>query len=298
MMYVCGDVRYPLVETTQVVESTVHSQITHVLVQAASIARRRGARSFSPEDLLFLIRKNSILCSRLVAYLGWRRVRKVANRVGNDDDEVADDGERVKKQKIRMKWVLTDQFLSDDSDSDDDVTLETERLRQADEITRQMTHEEYLDYAECRQASFTYKKPARFKEWLNVEGVTGMKPNADLLDVVGFLCFEMVRSLTTVSLEVKNEMEAAKRKDGIEKRMVYDKHIGSNEALGDIVSEAKEQYRSFTLFKCPNEKTPIEPSHVYEAYRRIECDQSSHKIALGSSRTMNLFQSGPTRKLI
>jgi hypothetical protein len=65
MMYVCGDVRYPLVETTQVVESTVHSQITHVLVQAASIARRRGARSFSPEDLLFLIRKNSILCSRI-----------------------------------------------------------------------------------------------------------------------------------------------------------------------------------------------------------------------------------------
>jgi transcription initiation protein SPT3 len=39
------------------------------------------------------------------------------------------------------------------------------RLKVADQVTRSMTQEEYIYYSECRQASFTYKKLKRFKEW-------------------------------------------------------------------------------------------------------------------------------------
>jgi transcription initiation protein SPT3 len=31
-------------------------------------------------------------------------------------------------------------------------------LQEADDVTRQMTREEYEHYSECRQASFTYRK--------------------------------------------------------------------------------------------------------------------------------------------
>lgn len=50
-----------------------------------------------------------------------------------------------------------------------------QRLREADEVTRKMTREEYLEFAECRQASFTYKKIKKFRDWLNLSSMARLQ---------------------------------------------------------------------------------------------------------------------------
>ena len=77
-----------------------------------------------------------------------------------------------------------------------------------------MTRDEYAHYTECRQASFTYRKGAftfllsslvinphptlakRFRDFLNLPPWLDLKTQDDTIDIVGFLAFEMVRSLT------------------------------------------------------------------------------------------------------
>src|SRR4051794_13038114 len=70
-----------------------------------------------------------------------------------------------------------------------------------------MTREEYVHYSECRQASFTYRKAKRFREWANMSAYIDMKPNDDIIDILGFLTFEMVSTLTETALRVKQDLD-------------------------------------------------------------------------------------------
>src|SRR5256886_17491031 len=70
-----------------------------------------------------------------------------------------------------------------------------------------MTREEYVHYSECRQASFTYRKAKRFREWANMSAYIDMKPNDDIIDILGFLTFEMVSTLTETALKVKRDLD-------------------------------------------------------------------------------------------
>ena len=65
--------------------------------------------------------------------------------------------------------------LSDDDDDDDfnnESKLAAEdqykRLEAANLLTQQMTKDEYITFSECRQASFTFKKLKKFREWLDM----------------------------------------------------------------------------------------------------------------------------------
>ena len=215
---------------------------------------------------------------------------------GGDGDK----SKAVKKQKIKLPWNLLDQFEDfDENDSDSDDTDEDERefyrnsrhrLRKADEVTRLMTHPEYLDYAECRQASFTYKKPTRFRDWLQIEQSTGMRPNNDILDILGFLAHEMVRSLTESSLLVKRDMDKELRTP-----MVRDAHGNtaveddeSNTLLERIALKTANKCKAHSLFDCPNERTPLKPLHVQEAYRRLQRNEAPVEIG-NESRSRTCF---------
>eukprot|EP00741_Cyanophora_paradoxa_P005607 tig00000912_g5435.t1 len=85
--------------------------------------------------------------------------------------------------------------------------LESERLRRlklADELTRRMTRDEYEDYTECRQASFSYKKAKRFREWARfVEH--NIRVADDLIDVLGFLAWETVGRITEAALRAQRD---------------------------------------------------------------------------------------------
>lgn len=127
-----------------------------------------------------------------------------------------------------------------------------QRLKKADERTKAMTKEEYVTWSEYRQASFTFRKGKRFKEWAGFGVVTDSKPNDDIVDILGFLTFEIVQTLTEEALKIKEQEDLGKEKSGGEQR-------------------GKKRKVQQGLFDPPSEgRTPVETRHVQEAFRRLQ----------------------------
>lgn len=133
---------------------------------------------------------------------------------------------KLHRSIIKLPWELVNQFsdvivrsFNADDDSEDEDELEAyndsiQRLKDADDVTRAMTREEYVHYSECRQASFTYRKSKRFREWANMSSFVEVKPNDDIVDSLGFLTYEMVSKLTMTAIKIKRDlMEAAGKKE-------------------------------------------------------------------------------------
>ena len=77
---------------------------------------------------------------------------------------------KAQKITIKLPWEISTIYSevlrqsghqSDDEEDEDDIEAHEasiQRLKEADDATRQMTREEYQHYSDCRQASFTYRK--------------------------------------------------------------------------------------------------------------------------------------------
>ncbi|XP_006456695.1 hypothetical protein AGABI2DRAFT_181200 [Agaricus bisporus var. bisporus H97] len=310
MMFVFGEVQEPDVATVNLVEDIVRSQLIELIVQARALANRRGARYLSAEDLIFLIRHDRGKVNRLRTYLSWKDVRKHAKDSGGDGgggvevealEDGADDKLTAKAQKITIKlpWEITTIYSealrlsghqSDDEEDEDDIEAHeasVQRLKEADDATRQMTREEYQHYSDCRQASFTYRKAKRFREFLNLPPHLDLKANDDTVDIVGFLAFEMVRSLTLAGLTVKKSLEDAylheeysspilgKRKHngiggGVEKRR--------REGSPDDDQEYTMPVNALFM-QPPEDRKALMPEHIRDAFARMQGDWTHNRSA-------------------
>ncbi|KAK4997380.1 Transcription initiation protein spt3, partial [Elasticomyces elasticus] len=70
------------------IEGIVQEQVIEMLKRASSTANRRGVRSISTDDLIFLIRHDKAKVARLQTFLSWKDVRKSAK----DSDDKAGGG--------------------------------------------------------------------------------------------------------------------------------------------------------------------------------------------------------------
>ncbi|KAH9854838.1 TFIID-domain-containing protein [Lenzites betulinus] len=313
MMFVFGEVQEPSPDTVNLVEDIVRSQLIELILQARALATRRGARYLSAEDLIFLIRHDRAKVNRLRTYLSWKDVRKHAKDSGGDGgggvevetlEDGADDKLVAKAQKITIKlpWEITtifsDVLPTDDEEDEDDIEAHEasiQRLKEADDATREMTREEYQHYSDCRQASFTYRKAKRFREFLNLPPALDLKQGDDTVDIVGFLAFEMVRALTIAGLEVKKSLEDAYLRSGAHRP-------GASPVLGKrkaplahgIGADAKRMRReespeheaadvplpTCSLFLPPPEaRTALRPEHIQDAFARMQGDWAQRRSA-------------------
>ena len=146
-----------------------------------------------------------------------------------------------------------DEEDNEEEEEQNEATLA--RLASADERTKNMTRDEYVYWSDCRQASFTFRKGKRFREWAGFGVVTDSKPNDDIVDILGFLTFEIVQTLTEEALKVKG---------------AEDMHNARTSSAAG--GEAKKRKREgSSLFEMPEEgRTPVEPKHVREAFRRLQ----------------------------
>ena len=122
-----------------------------------------------------------------------------------------------------------------------------------------MTRDEYVHYSECRQASFTYRKAKRFREFINFGAYLDIRPNDEIVDILGFLAFEMVRSLCVTALGVRERMETSgtKRKPDV--------HTTSN-------------YPISLFAPPPSARQPLLPAHVLEAFAQIQREQAGSRV--------------------
>lgn len=231
--------------------------------------------------------------SRLRTFLSWKDVRK---NVRDSDDKgadadlaagddpvggavpggpVEDTTKKNKKAKVGLPWEPSSYFNQEVPERDDEEDEEEEemnyitlqRLRKADERTKVMTREEYVTWSEYRQASFTYRKGKRFREWAGFGIVTDSKPSDDIVDILGFLTFEMVQTLTEEALKIKEQEDLWKERTG-------------GENTGN-----KKRKLAQGLFDPPSEgRTPVEPRHIQEAFRRLQARPKKSRAMLNGTR--------------
>ncbi|KAF2012017.1 transcription factor spt3 [Aaosphaeria arxii CBS 175.79] len=303
MMFVSGETGEPSAETTTLIESIVQDQVQHMLRECTNLATRRGSRSISTDDLMMLIRHDRAKISRLRHFLQWKDVRRsvkdsddkggdagadvaagdadlAAGVVGAGSGPGPEAGKKAKRAKVDLVWEVQS-FFSENPPQLDDVEDEEEeemnfatlqRLKNADERTKNMTREEYVHWSDCRQASFTYRKGKRFKEWAGFGLITDSKPSDDIIDILGFLTFEIVQTLTEEALKVKDAED------------LYKKNTG-----GEPQSNKRKRERG--LFDPPEEaREPVQPSHVQEAYRRLQRGNNKSRAMLNFTRNVHRAQ--------
>lgn len=268
--------------------------LTVQLARSTALATRRGVRSISTDDLIFLIRHDKAKVSRLKTFLSWKDVRKnvkdsddkgggadAADFGGADDpiaggvvagpQDVVASKPKNRRAKVGLAWDVNSFYSIQVPERDDEEDEEEEeqnyatlqRLATADERTKNMTREEYVFWSECRQASFTYRKAKRFREWAGFGIVTESKPNDDIVDILGFLTFEIVQTLTEEALKVKDREDREK------------KSRGANANANAAGEPAKKRKRETGLFDPPEEgRTPVEPRHIREAFRKLQATQN------------------------
>lgn len=271
------------------------------------MAQRRGSKSISPDDLLFLTRHDGAKLKRLKEFLNWKDIRKnvkqpeetTISNVGTtlpfeigevvteedqqqpiDDDstdnglgpngltksnsannlaastnkkKLASDSAGGLKKRAYFYWdplsslvaEATKGVIRDFEPLDADLNAEEakeesmRRLREADLITRNMSKTEYMEYTECRQASFTYKKAKKFRDWLGIPlSVTEYRLSDEVLEIVGFMATELVRKVTEGALMIAEAEVSASHRE-------YDEDL----SMGG-------------LFKAPEQKSPILPRHI------------------------------------
>ncbi|KAL1844716.1 hypothetical protein VTK73DRAFT_1970 [Phialemonium thermophilum] len=293
MMYVSGETGEPSAETTGMIEEIVRQQVIELLRNATELAARRGSRSITINDLIFQIRDDAPKVSRLRTFLSWKDVRK---NVKDSDDKggdadlaaaedpvggvvagpVEDTAKKNKKSKVGLPWDPSSFYSQEVPEREDEEDEEEEemnyitlqRLRKADERTKAMTKEEYVTWSEYRQASFTYRKSKRFREWAGFSVITDSKPSDDIVDILGFLTFEMVQNLTEEALKIKDHEDLLRERTG--------------EAGG---SSSKKRKLAQGLFDPPGEgRTPVEPRHIQEAFRRMQARPKKSRAMLSGTR--------------
>ncbi|XP_066524329.1 transcription initiation protein SPT3 homolog isoform X1 [Hoplias malabaricus] len=211
MMYALGDSRRPLHETAALVEDIVHTQLINLLHQAAEVALLRGARVISPEDIIFLMRKDKKKLQRLLKYMQFRDYKSKIMKTIDDEDPL--DSDKYSSSSVNKRQRLVQDFLGSIDQTGEFLALlegeevdevKQERMERLEKQTRNMDSAQYSDFCESRQLSFS-KKASKFREWLDCSSLE-VKPNAISMEILSYLAYETVAQIVDLALLVKQDM--------------------------------------------------------------------------------------------
>ncbi|KAH8621933.1 hypothetical protein IG631_23328 [Alternaria alternata] len=281
MMYIAGETQETSLETLALVENIIRDQVLLMITTANDLAVRRGSGAFSNNDIIFQFRHDTPRIARLRTFLGWKSIRKT---IKDDDDKDAGrvdmatfqdsafdktiDGtvqetltRTIKPPTITLPWDLPSFFSETIPYEDQDELCRSnedalQRLRRADEATKDMTTEEYVTWSEYRHASFTWRRTKRFREWSGLGVIADHKPTDDVLDILGFLTCEMVQALTELALEIQEQEQRWKRN-------------------GEVCTSPCKKPTGGIFTPSARTRLPIEPQHVRQAFGRLQAGKRS-----------------------
>lgn len=189
-----------------------------LLYAAEEVAAKRNAKLIGIEDFLFLLRKNKNRLHRLLRFLDFKDLKAMATKsIGIEDDEsLLDDGKPLQSKKRRKACHdflsaidHTGEILALMDETEDDEFKKERNLR-AEMLTRNMSHQQYLEFCEARQASFAPRyKMQKFKDWILSGASLEIKPNAFALEVLSYFAYETVAEIVDMALIVKRDKNVA-----------------------------------------------------------------------------------------
>ena len=240
----------------------------------------------SAHHLFFIIRDNKVKTSRLSDYCSaagmWKNIHtSVDDQKASDirdsgpvDNELpileaVESIARVSMSKKRIRKLTSSlrdveslwsiHLGEEETQGRDSAAV----LQQLDERTKNMSEHEYFYWYKCRTASFTSGCRARFREWIGLKTPQSVRVTEDIVNTLGFLALDTVRTLTENALQVK-ETENPSIKNG------------PNGLAGAVGTEKKRNIGPFIDKYI--DSTPLQPRHVNEAYRRLQQDDPKTKI--------------------
>lgn len=189
MLYSFGDSKSPSTATSQMIEQILQTQTRRFLSVANDVRILRRGKTINLEDICFVIRKEPFKLQRLLNFVDFREIKgKIESKIESvesndileDDAEIAEKLMKTKKKKFG--WMILPEGVDQ---------FQLNRLEQIDKLTASMSKEEYLHFTECRQSSFVYRKSKKFKEFLGFDNL-----NENVLDLLGYICYEIVYNIT------------------------------------------------------------------------------------------------------
>lgn len=294
MMHGCGDCAKPLQSTAKVVASIVQQQALNIAWRAEEQAIRRGFKTVTPRDIIFLMRNNPDKLRRLYAYLSVKEMRSnLSSLAGSDLMEVSGEemegdvpnfkGDSVKKSRLA---TLRDMFTEIDTsgeliDSLNSPALDPirqKREQRADIMSQSLDPAGYFEFSTARRAAFVNSRLTqhRFLEWLTTgidasQGLAG-EPHITLprisspaIDILAYLAKETVAMLVDFALLVRQD--SCGSVPGGPLRPLTLRPPSSSSAASGL------------------EKLPITPAEIREALRRY--------LSPVFSQSAGLVRSGP-----
>lgn len=237
MMYAFGDNKYPSTQTAQYLESVLKTQIQRFLSAANDIKLFRDGKFISLEDIGFVIRKDPFKLRRLLNFVNFKEMKsKIESKIDDrssasevmdvdplydestsnntklekSSDLIREDPDLLKNNDNGMKFAWMEPVVGED-------TFQLNRLHEVDALTASMSREEYLEYAECRQSSFVYRKGKKFKEFIGP-----WKLHENTIDVLGYICYEIIYNIVSAVVKKRNIDRGFKVRIGQDKPITVD----------------------------------------------------------------------------
>lgn len=119
----------------------------------------------------------------------------------------------------------------------------------------------------------------RFRDFLNLPPHLDLRSSDDTVDIVGFLAFEMVRSLTLSGLNVKRSLEENSLLEepvtlGKRKEPSSSSDQSPSKRRRSSSPEANDPPISSLFLPPPEARTAMRPEHIHDAFARMQADWS------------------------
>lgn len=223
MLYALGDSKSPKLSTCKLLQNIIKNTLLSLIHRASKIKNIRRGKLLTVEDFCFVLRKNPNKVKRVLSSITFKELRK---KINDDIDEI-----ELNEEEFVFDWMVdrnVKYFEYEEVESSDEYL---ERLQRIDELTTKMSINEYLEFTECRQASFTYRKQKKFKEFLGIEE----KLKDDVVDILGFIAYEILCTIVEEGIKIK---KSRRNVSNVEKGL-----FGEDESDGINEDEVKEACR-------------------------------------------------------
>eukprot|EP00697_Spironema_sp_BW2_P013098 gnl/Spiro4/2985_TR1463_c0_g1_i1.p1 gnl/Spiro4/2985_TR1463_c0_g1~~gnl/Spiro4/2985_TR1463_c0_g1_i1.p1 ORF type:complete len:309 (+),score=29.71 gnl/Spiro4/2985_TR1463_c0_g1_i1:160-1086(+) len=278
MMFTFGDSSTGCIQTIELMEQIARNHCLTLARLAHTYALERGSKLTQLDDLLVVIRRNQAQLRRVYDFLKWRGIRKKVRQ--SEPVEEVDLGIGLEVSSAMManpppaRRSRSSDIVSQMHGLCEDCGVrcvdmeepDTQRLNARHHLTWNMSDDEYLQYTECRKASFTYKHTKRFRDWLDFARL-GIKALDDVvvIDVLGYLAWEVVGLVTLTAIVLKCCKEGT-----------ISRHILCLGPATGVWPEIECDALALNPeMRIVNEHTPtpLLPVHLYEAVRRLTTTQ-------------------------